>query len=77
MLESSQMEPMQQRVEASFGSGHDAVELSVVDAVLWACELSEDETEVGDLVDAVLQHEDVCVEREPGSPIEPIAARRL
>lgn len=34
--------------------GAEPLALAVVAAVLWACDLSEDETEVGDLVDSAL-----------------------
>lgn len=47
----------------------DRLELSVVDAVLWACDQSEDETEVGDLVDAALQRAGVhAVPEAPEAP---------
>ncbi len=51
--------------EAALGAGALPAELSVVDAVLWACDLSEDETEVGDLVDAALRRPGVRVVDDP------------
>jgi len=51
----------------------EALELSVVDAVLWACDLSEDETEVGDLVEAALRRVDVRPVREPAPALEQVA----
>jgi hypothetical protein len=51
--------------------GSEATELSVVDAVLWACELSEDEMEVGDLVESVLRRPGVVVRRERGPTLRP------
>ena len=41
------------------------LELTLIDAVIAACELSEDETEVGDLVDAMVRRPDVRVVAEP------------
>ena len=41
------------------------LELTLIDAVIAACELSEDETEVSDLVDAMVRRPDVRVVAEP------------
>ena len=51
--------------EAALAAGALPADLSVVDAVLWACDLSEDETEVGDLVDAALRRPGVHVIDDP------------
>lgn len=44
------------------------LELTLIDAVMAACELSEDETEVRDLVDAMVRRPDVRVVAEPAPP---------
>ena len=44
------------------------LELTLIDAVLAACELSEDETEVADLVDAMVRRDDVRVVPEASAP---------
>ncbi len=51
--------------EAARNAGALPAELSVVDAVLWACDQSEDETEVGDLVAAALGLPTVEIVRDP------------
>lgn len=42
----------------------DPLELTLIDAVLAACELSDDQTEVRDLVDAMVRRPDVRVVAE-------------
>ena len=65
------LESNARNMSAAASSFDDATEVSVVDAVLWACDLTEDETEVGDLVAAALRRADVLVVAEPSSmPIE-------
>ena len=52
-------------------------ELTLIDAVVAACELSEDETEVRDLVDAIVQRPDVRVVAESRPPTRARPARRI
>lgn len=49
-------------------AGHEPLELSLIDAVLAACELSDDQSEVRDLVDAMVRRPDVRVISEPAPP---------
>lgn len=59
--------PLEQALRAVGGIGAER-ELSVIDAVLLACELSEDGTEVNDVIDGLVDQRAACllpVARDP------------
>jgi hypothetical protein len=53
------------------------LELSLIDAVLAACELSDDQSEVRDLVDAMVCRPDVRMVAEPAPPAWAVPLDRI